>query len=356
MRNCLEFTRVKISVGIFAYNEESRIGETLASLRGQDLFDPAVLPDTRIEVVVLPNGCRDRTAAVAQAALDQHFRDLPQVDARVENLTEPGKSRTWNVYVHRLADAQADLLIFMDGDIQLVGASTLRSMVQALAAHPEAHASVDVILKDIAFKTNLSAREKASLAASELTRSGPPKLAGSLYVARGPVARGIWMPEGLLVEDGYLKAMLCTDSFTRPENQGRLVRADDAAHTFEAVTDLRILFKHEVRLLVGSAVNFILFAHLRERAAAIGRDGGALVGEWNAGDPGWFPRLVDEKLKAKGWWLAPLGFIPLPMRQLKNLPRGQALKRLPTALVRVAFNLAAAWSANGQLRRRAFKW
>ena len=39
--------------------------------------------------------------------------------------------------------------------------------------------------KDIVFKENLSARERMSLAASELTRSGPPKLAGSLYAARG---------------------------------------------------------------------------------------------------------------------------------------------------------------------------
>ena len=348
--------QMKISIGIFAYNEESRIGETLVSLRGQDLFDPAVWPEARIEIVVLPNGCRDRTAEVARAGVDQHFAALPQVAGRVENLPEPGKSRTWNVYVHRLADPTADILICMDGDIQLVGASTLSNLVRALQAHPEAHASVDVILKDIAFKTNLTAREKMSLAASELTRSGPPKLAGSLYAVRGPVVRGIWMPVGLLVEDGFLKAMLCTDNFTQPENLTRLVRAENAAHTFEAVTDARILFKHEIRLLVGSAVNFILFAHLREQIQATGRDGGTLVGEWNAKDPGWFPVLVDEKLKAKGWWLAPLGFIPLPLKQLKNLSFGKALKRLPTALLRVVFNLAAAVMANGQLRRRAFKW
>lgn len=348
--------QMKISIGIFAYNEEARIGETLVSLRGQDLFDPAIHPDAEIEIVILPNGCKDRTAAVADAGLRAQFAGLAHVAARVENLQEPGKSRTWNVYVHRLANPSADILILMDGDIQLVGASTLRNMVSALQAHPEANASVDVILKDIAFKTNLTAREKMSLAASELTRSGPPKLAGSLYAARGPVLRGIWMPVGLLVEDGFLKAMLCTDNFTKPEKPSRLVRADNAAHTFEAVTDARILFKHEVRLLVGSAMNFILFAHLREQIAATGKDGGALVGEWNAGNPDWFPTLVNEKLNAKGWWLAPLGFIPLPLKQLKNLSFSNALKRLPTALLRVVFNLAAAVAANGQLRRRAFKW
>ena len=347
---------MKISIGIFAYNEEPRIGATIASLREQDLFDPAVQPDTVIEIVVLPNGCKDRTAAVAAEAVSRNFSGLPHVAARVENLPEPGKSRTWNVYIHRLADPAADLLILMDGDIRLVGASTLRNLVRALVEHPDAHASVDVILKDIVFKENLSAREKMSLAASELTRSGPPKLAGSLYAARGAVVRGIWMPVGLLVEDGYLKAMLCTDNFTKPDQPNRLVRAEEAAHIFEAVTDTKILFKHEVRLLVGSAVNFILFEHLMEQVRATGRDGGALVGEWNAQTPDWMPRLIDEKLKARGWWLAPTGFILLPLRQLGHLSFGRRMKRLPAAVLRVVFNLAAAFAANGQLRRRAFRW
>lgn len=347
---------VKISIGIFAYNEEPRIGATLASLREQDLFDPAQQPGTDLEIVVLPNGCRDRTAEVATDGVRTHFTGLPRVAARVENLAEPGKSRTWNTYVHRLADPAADLLILMDGDIRLVGASTLRNLVRALVEHPEATASVDVILKDIAFKADLTAREKMSLAASELTRSGPPKLAGSLYAARGAVLRGIWMPVGLLVEDGFLKAMLCTDNFTKPDQPHRLVRADDAAHVFEAVTDTRILFKHEVRLLVGSAVNFILFEHLMEQVRATGRDAGALVGEWNEREPDWMPKLVDTKLKARGWWLAPTGFVLLPLKQLGHLPAAKKLRRLPAAFLRVGFNLAAAFAANGQLRRRAFRW
>jgi hypothetical protein len=347
---------MNISIGIFAYNEASRIGATLASLRDQDLFDARLLPDTGIEIVVLPNGCRDNTAQIAAEATATLFAGLAQVAARVENLPEPGKSRTWNRYVHDLADPSADILIFMDGDIELVGAHTLRDLVTTLNAHPEAFASVDVILKDIAFKQNLSAREKMSLAASELTRSGPPKLAGSLYAARGSVVRGIWMPVGLLVEDGYLKAMLCTDNFTRPDTPSRLVRADRAAHTFEAVTDLRTLFKHEVRLLVGSAMNFIVFEELTAQVKTTGRDGGTLIGEWNRATPDWLAQLVDARLAAKRGCLAPTGFIFLPLRQLNHLPPMRAITRLPTALLRTVFNFAAAVSAHRQLKRRAFRW
>ena len=347
---------MNISIGIFAYNEASRIGATLASLRAQDLFEAGRLPGARVEVVVLPNGCRDRTAPIAAEALTSLFADVPHATARVENLPEPGKSRTWNRYVHDLADPSADVLIFMDGDIELVGAHTLRDLVTTLIAHPDAHASVDVILKDIAFKQNLSAREKMSLAASELTRSGPPKLAGSLYAARGSVVRGIWMPVGLLVEDGFLKAMLCTNNFTQPDTPSRLVRADRAAHPFEAVTDLRTLFKHEVRLLVGSAMNFIVFEELTAQAATTGRDGGQLVGEWNRDTPDWLGRLIDTRLSEKRGFLAPTGFILLPLRQLSHLPPLRAITRLPAALLRTGFNLAAAVSAHRQLKQRAFRW
>ena len=346
---------MKIGIGIMAYNEAARIRATLASLREQDLLARGAGGDD-IDIRVVANGCRDDTAAVAGRACDELFAGLPGVHAGVAVLEQAGKSNAWNEYVHRLAAPDADRLILMDGDITLVGAGTLRQLVDALSAAPEAHASVDTILKDIALKADLSARERMSLAASELTRAGPPKLAGSLYCARGPVLRGIWMPVGLLVEDGYLKALLCTDNFTRPDNPARLVRAPDAAHVFEAVTDARILFRHEVRILVGSAVNFILFDHLRARVTSGEGDAGAIVGRLNAQQPDWFPRLVDESLRRRGWWLAPTGFILLPLQQLRHLPAAARLRRLPAALLRAAFNLAAAVAANTQLRRRTFRW
>lgn len=348
---------MRVSLGIFAHNEEARIGATLASLRSQDLFAPASAGGWTLDVVVMPNGCRDRTADVASAALASAFHDCPHARVRVEVLPEPGKSRTWNTFVHRLSDPAADLLVCMDGDIDFVGSETLRRLVEALRDHPEAHASVDCILKDLALRKEVGLRGRLSLAASELALAGPPKLAGSLYAVRAAVARRIWMPVGLLVEDGYLKAMLCTDNFTAPDTPARLVRAEGAAHTFEAVTDFRTLLKHETRLLVGSAMNILLFEHLEQCVRKEpGRDGGTLVGEWNRTAPDWFPALVDRGLKAKGWWLAPTGFLLLPLRQLRTLGGRRAIRRLPAALARVAFNALAALSANRQLRQRRFQW
>lgn len=343
---------MKIGIGIMAYNEEARIRATLVSLRAQDLLDR---PDP-VEIVVVANGCRDRTAAVAADAGRELFAGLPATAFRAETLERAGKSNAWNEYVHRLAAADCDVLFLMDGDITLIGAATLRLMVETLLAAPDAQVAVDVILKDLALKERKSALERLSVAASDLSRAGPPKIAGSLYCARAAALRGIWMPAGLLVEDGFLKALIATDNFTRPEQPARVVRADEAAHTFEAVTSPRLLFKHEVRLLVGSAMNFVLFDFLRAEVAAGRGDAGKRVGELNAQDPGWFPALIDRQLGKKGFWLAPTGFVLLPLRQLRHLSAAAALARLPAALLRVAFNAAAAVAANGQLRRRSFRW
>jgi hypothetical protein len=347
---------MKIGIGIFAHNEAARIGATLASLREQDLFRPEVLAAHEIQIDVLANGCSDGTEAAAEQTLRKEFAGLSHVIATARSLAQPGKSRTWNVYVHQISNPAAEVLILMDGDILLVGATTLVNMLEALAEYPEAAASVDIILKDIALKSNLTARERLSVSASELTRGGPPKLAGSLYAARGSVLRTIWMPPGLLVEDGFLKAMLCPDNFTRPDTPERLVRADNAAHVFEAVTDFRTLFRHEVRILTGSAMNFALFEHLRAQVQATGQDAGTLVGQWNHADSEWLPALMQRTLAEKGWWKAPTQFIGLPLRQLRNFTPLQAARRMPTALARALFNLAAAWAANRELRRGVFRW
>jgi cellulose synthase/poly-beta-1,6-N-acetylglucosamine synthase-like glycosyltransferase len=92
--------------------------------------DTLILPDallrlvrpflTDVDVVAvggticLANGCTDRTPEVARefaANLAEH------VSFRVVELPEPGKSRTWNRFVHELSDPNTDYLILMDADI-----------------------------------------------------------------------------------------------------------------------------------------------------------------------------------------------------------------------------------------------
>lgn len=347
---------MRVSIGVFAHNEEQQIGRILSSLQEQDLVAEASAEGISIEIITLANGCTDSTAAAADAANAELQNKHPGIRLRTEVIPEPGKSNTWNIYVHRFSDPSADFLIFMDADITLIGPKTLRSLVETLLGNQNAHISVDLILKDLAFKKSHSLFERASLSATRLNQAGPPKLAGSLYCARAQVARRIWMPKGLLVEDGFLKAMITTEQFTEQEDQSRLVRAPCAAHAFQAVTNLRCLHKHEIRLLIGTWMNVVLFEHLQASVSKTKQPAGALIHAWNKSSPDWFPCLLNTTPRSRTFQRFTISAILLPFRQLFQSNRGGRLKRLPTAFLRSAFTCYALVFARILIRQQIYKW
>ena len=343
---------MNISIGIMAYNEERNIATTIGAIADQDLFAVA---GHDIEVVCVPNGCRDRTAEKAGEALAALRQRHPRAAVRVEVVDRPGKANAWNRYVHDFARPETEAFILLDADIVFGQAACLRRVVEELTAHPAAVVAVDVPLKDIAAKSNPSAREKLSLAASEAQRAGTPKLAGSLYVARAAALRAIVMPLGLLVEDGFLKAMLLTRNFTAPEDTGLIVRADDATHYFEAVTDFARWFKHEKRLLTGTAVNILLFEYLRGEVQE-GRVAADVIRRRNGEDAEWVAKLARERLAQRGSVPGAAETIRLPLAQLGRMPPLRAAKSLPGALLRSVLNMAVARACARDLRAGRLAW
>jgi hypothetical protein len=347
---------MQVSIGIFAHNEVKQIGRILNSLAEQDLLADARLRGMSVEIITLANGCTDSTEAAADAANARLRKTHPDVSARTETILEAGKSNAWNIYVHRFSDPSADFLIFMDADITLIGSHTLRSLVEALLEDQTGKISVDYIFKDLALRTRQSFIERASLSATRLNQTGPIKLAGSLYCARAEVVRRVWMPKGLLVEDGFLKAMVTTEHFTKPEKLGHLVRAPDAAHTFHAVTNLRCLIRHEVRLLIGTWMNILLFEHLQTRVAKTDQPAGALIHAWNQASPDWFQSLLNTAPTMRGFQRFSLSVATLPFRQVLRSDGPCDLKRLLTALFRCVFTCCALVLARNLIRRRLYNW
>src|SRR3954453_15612611 len=95
-----------ISVGILAFNEELRIGRTIRSLLAQSVFvDPEAVTRFEWEIVVVPNGCTDKTHEVAESVLKEGLPCLPRekVGARVQSLAQAGKSRAWNELIHAIS-------------------------------------------------------------------------------------------------------------------------------------------------------------------------------------------------------------------------------------------------------------
>lgn len=344
-----------ISIGILAWNEEGVIASTLDSLFEQDVFsDPEILPDASWEVVVVPNGCADQTARAATQALSDLLPKIAEggrVAASVKELPVAGKSNAWNHYVHEFSSRDAELLILVDADIEFAGSATVANTVKALLDDPTAVVAVDLPLKDAVKKTKRSFLESVSIAASKAEVTGNPVIAGSFYCARAEVMREIWLPPGLAVEDGFLTAMILTDCFRANGNSARIIRAPDAAHYFETLTSLRAIFQHEVRLVVGTALNcylawdFLLFATDSNGAGA-----GALIRCKTTQDTLWYKRLIDNAVRNHGYWVLPRGMLLRRFAKLSSTAGRITLTRIVISLLGFLVDLPVFLVANHKLK------
>lgn len=345
---------MKICLGILAHNEETHIVDTLGDLIDQDLWRHLEW-DTSLLVVV--NGSSDRTAERARQFLANSQVNGPHNDPinhTVIELPVAGKANAWNRFVHDLAPSDVDVLLLADADIRIPQPDALTRLVQALQESPTAVAAVDQPIKDIALQGRKSLSGHLSLSASTLADAGPPKLCGQLYAARADALRAIFLPEPMLVEDGFIKAMLVTQGFSQPEDRNRLVRAEGVYHVYEAEMSPSAVFRHEKRILIGTLSNLLLFDKARELS-----DSGIAVGAWmrsqTQDNPGWFRELIHQRLGR--WGGARIGImIPVPIQQLSQCRGVRFWRALPGAVVRVALNVVVAMGAAIDLRLGRLKW
>ena len=322
-----------LSIGILAHNEETRIAATLQGLFGQNVF-----AKHSTEVVVIANGCTDKTASIArEVILDNRALWCVRGSARVVELTKAGKSNAWNKYVHEFSSAQAPILFFMDSDIELIAADTLNSMLTTLKTNPEAVVCVDRPIKDIALIPNPTFVQRLLLASTPKINPNDPALCGQLYCVRSEELRVIKLPVEITVEDGFLRALLLTWGFTRPEDKRRIILDLKASHIFKSVATFHETFKHEVRVVAGSIVNMLLFERFSEECKR-DRSAMALMQIWETEDPGWLRVFVKHKAKERGWQLLPSSWWTRRWSRLGRMSVAQMLGRAPAVALASALD------------------
>jgi glycosyltransferase involved in cell wall biosynthesis len=339
-----------VSIGILAHNEDRQIAKTLASLRQQSVFAPGSRYGN-IEVMVVPNGCTDRTDEVAERAFEQQgWIDLyPAVACRVSSLTAAGKSNAWNRFIHELSEPSADYFFLMDADIEFNEPRTLERMLENLESKPQAWVAIDHPIKDVQLRQPKNLMESMSSRVSDQD-SSHTGITGQLYCARAEKLRQIWMPQGLAVEDGFLRAMILTDRFTGPENFDRITYTPGASHVYEAYTSVRSVLRHEKRIVMGTIVNQFIFDYLW-RTCTQQLDAGKVVQQNNDQDPKWVAKLIAEARQERGWWLLNEDHT---FRRLENLRRYSGIKTIKRFPVEVAASLAdwlVFYNANREVHR-----
>lgn len=299
---------------------------------------------------MVPNGCTDGTAAVSSRALAELVaKTTADISWRVCEVAESGKSNAWNRFVHEFSAPDADLIALLDADIEFGERTTLANTVKALTGAPYAVAAVDLPLKDAVRKPRMSLLERISVRASGDVAHRRAELCGQFFVARTDALRHIWMPKGLSVEDGFLGAMLRTNCFREPEDHRKIIRAEGATHYYETLASIRSIYRHELRLVIGTALNcYLLWDFLFFATDPAGDGAGALIRRCLERDPAWYEKLMANSIKARGWWVLPRGML---FGRFARKWRSSGAKGLLTALVGFALDLPVCVAANRRLKR-----
>jgi len=312
----------RLDVGVFAHNEAGNIARTIKTLDRQDILEE---PAFDVYIHILANGCSDDTVAQAEAVI----ATLPNGRAYVvHDLEKGGKSRTWNCFVHDLSRQDADLLLFCDADIEVPNADNMRRLIRHRESQPGCVASSSQAVKDIAYRPeNLSLKDKVIAAAGGTLYDWQKAIIGSFYVAEAAVVRSFHLPIGLPVEDGFVRAMIMTDVMRRPEDRRRIDGCDGIFHIYKSERSVKNLIKHQVRLVIGSAINKEIFGVVHASD-----DPQTLLAS-AARDDAWVDAVLQQKLPRR------YGYVPhhAVTKRLKRF-RATPLKRKPIILVGFVFD------------------
>lgn len=133
---------------------------------------------------------------------------------------------------------------------------------------------------------------------------------------------------GLPVEDGFLRAMLVTDLFTRKDNNQRILVVDNICHYFTPETSIKALLRHEERLLIGTFINSVIYGYLWAEVAATDTDAGQLIKNNNLCNSNWVEALIFEYRESHSP-LIPRHFYTKYWKKWKNLSLWQRVISCP---------------------------
>jgi glycosyltransferase involved in cell wall biosynthesis len=345
----------RISIAVRAWNEEAVIRRTLESLFDQSLFEELSARGERCEVLCIPNGCADRTAEIAAAVFAEQPHSNPFSGAfacSVRTIREAGRNHTWNAFVHDLSHPETEFLFLMDSDIRFNRRETLFNMYRALLQHAKASIASDQPVKDVSLKLVKSWRDRISLATSEMNGAIQGRMTGQLYCIRAEIARRLYLPKELGIDDGFIKAIVCTDFFSKKLNPDRIVLAKDASHVYEAYTAVGDLLKNQKRQMIGQTIVQVLVEYLKRLPQQQRTNLADTLRRKEEASPDWVARLVAEHLQRVHffWRLFP----DAPSFRFKRWWRMRGMKRLthlPATLVGFAVTLIACAQAYGHFKR-----
>jgi hypothetical protein len=241
----------------------------------------------------------------------------------------------------------------MDADIVIHQNETLWNMLAVLDQDFRANVSVDVPCKDIGLKPRKSLRDRLSLSASQATLAAPAQLCAQLYCIRAEIARKIYLPKDLAAcEDGFIKALICTDLLSHEVWPERICAAEEAAHTFEAYTSPLAILRNQKRQILGQTIVHILVDQYLPGLRGSREGMAELLRRKDTEDPSWLKRLIAEHLRrTRFFWRLHPGLPGLRFKRLRQLSPAKRWLCLPAAVTGTVVSFVASLLAYTALKR-----
>ena len=341
---------VVLSIAIAAWNEEDAIGSMITSLFRQSIFRQLAARGEGCEIICVANACTDRTVAVAQNTLEKMLAEHPEYEgltARVFDIPEQGKNIAWNRFVHEFSAVESRYMCFLDADINLNQQDTLATVMGALDREPHLQGASDCPCKAIADRAHPSLRERLSLAGSDMTDTTEGRLNGMLYILRTNIARNLYLPRDVIaLDDGFLKAAICTDFFRAPVDLSKVVSVRGATHLYEPYLGLREFLNNQKRQMIGQTTVYVAVEYLKTLPESDRASLGATLQRNDTCDPDWLRRLIDAHLaQTRFFWQLFPGILGFRWRRLGKLRGIHRITHFPAATVGFVATLIACWRA-----------
>lgn len=353
----LEFSLVDLfAISVFVGSLLTpRPGNSLESLFGQSLFQELSARGESCEVLCIPNGCTDRTAEIAAAVFAEQAKSHPFANAfaaSVRDMREAGRNHTWNAFVHDLSSRETEFLFLMDSDILFNRPETLFNMYRTLLENSEVQIASDQPIKDVSLKPRKSWRDRISLATSDMNRAAQGQMTGQLYCIRAEVARRLYLPKDLGIDDGFIKAIVCTDFFSNELHPGRIVVAENASHVYEAYTSAGELLKNQKRQMIGQTIVHVLVEYLKTLPQPQRTNLADTLRQTEETSPDWIARLVAEHLlRVRHFWRLFPDALSFRFKRWSRLRGTKRVTHFPATLVGFAMTMIACAQAHQHFKR-----
>lgn len=334
-----------VSVAILAYNEEGSIADALQSVFEQSLFcEPSIY---LVELFVIPNGCKDKTAEIARSIIDANLgaNESNRVSASVVELINPGKHLAWNYFVHSCASPNSNYMIFVDADVVFQDCHAMSLLLEALERDQYADIAAGKPIKRIEVDASGGLARWISIGVTKLRRGAPGNICGMLYCGRSTKLRSFRLPPVLMGEDAFVRAMTVTSCFTRPDEVKKVLFVEESVVIFESYSSYSEVLRNKTRRMIELAINSVLYSEFW-LASTSERHAGDITKEWATSNPDMSYSIIRKEIDRCGSNFVPRDFVFFQFSQLKHHSIFRKLALFIPALATVCINWIAVRRAN----------